>query len=444
MSEKEEVSKFTEEFRSSVTDFAKDLVTTFPEYAKFLSKWTQTETTDEEFQKLFEYCLKVYPERFFDILNQDVSLFSEESTLNVTFFPGLNFKTIYNCEGVSDKTRETIWKYLQVILLILVKSMQEKMNFGEAMDIFNKIDVSELQGQLENAMSNISKFFEDFESEETQEAGSNTEQSTENSESQEPTGEEPRKRNIPNMDDIRDNLQFLFNGKIGKLAKELADDMGNDLAASFGGDLDNVNSTADVLSALMKNPEKMGNVVKTVKDKLANKMESGDITKDELVKEASEMMTKMQGLGENLGGMGGLGGMAGMAGMGDLFKDMAKSMGVNIPKGARINTGAMKEAEKRASLKERLKARALAKKQGEVVKQLEAEAVRIQREKEYQKFLQENPDFEKSIFSLDGDKQEKSAARDPNVLSASQKKRMKKKARKERETAKKEEPKEAC
>ena len=153
MSEKEEVSKFTEEFRSSVTDFAKDLVTTFPEYTNFLSKWTQTETTEEEFQKLFEYCLKVYPERFFDILNQDVSLFSEESTLNVAFFPGLNFKTIYNCEGVSDKTRETIWKYLQVILLILVKSMQEKMNFGEAMDIFNKIDVSELQGQLENTMS---------------------------------------------------------------------------------------------------------------------------------------------------------------------------------------------------------------------------------------------------------------------------------------------------
>lgn len=435
MSEKEEVSKFTEEFRSSITDFAKDLVTTFPEYTNFLEKWTQTETTDVEFQKLFEYCLKVYPERFFDILNQDVSLFSEESTLNVSFFPGLNFKTIYNCEGVSDKTRETIWKYLQVILLILVKSMQDKMNFGEAMDIFNKIDVSELQGQLENAMSNISKFFEDFETEETQETTSNTEETSDSNEPKSTSQEQPRKRNIPNMDDIRDNLQFLFNGKIGKLAKELADDMGNDLAASFGEGLDNVNSTADVLSALMKNPEKMGNVVKTVKDKLANKMESGDITKDELVKEASEMMTKMQGLGENLGGMGG---------MGDLFKDMAKSMGMNIPKGARLNTGAMKEAEKRASLKERLKARALAKKQEEVVKQLEAEAVRIQREKEYQQFLEENPDFEKSIFSLDGDKQEKSAVRDPNLLSASQKKRMKKKARKERESAKKEQPKEAC
>jgi hypothetical protein len=427
MSQKqEETPKFTEEFRSSIVDFAKDLVTTFPEYSSFLTKWTLKETSDEEFQKLFEYSLKVYPERFFDILNQDVSLFSKESEINVSFFPGLSFKMIYNCEGVSDKTRETIWKYLQVILLILVKSMQDKMNFGEAMDMFNKIDVSELQGQLENAMANISKFFDDFESENaTESQKADKDDTTEET----PQSEDNGKRNIPNMEDIRDHLQFLFNGKIGKLAKELADDMGNDLAATFGEDLDNVNSTSDVLSALMKNPEKMGNVVKTVKDKLANKMESGDITKDELVKEASEMMSKMQGLGENLGGM---------AGMGNLFKDMAKSMGMNIPKGARLNTGAMKDAEKRASLKERLKSRALAKKQQEIVKQLEEEAVRIQREKEYQKFMEENPDLEKTIFSLEGDKQEKSAARDPNVLSASQKKRMKKKARKEARTVKKE------
>jgi len=432
MSETDEIPKFTDEFRSSIVDFAKDLVTTFPEYSKYLTKWTNNETTEQEFQKLFEYCLKIYPERFFDILNQDITIFSEESTTNVSFFPGLNFKQIYNCEGVSDKTRETIWKYLQVILLILVKSMQNKMNFGEAMDIFNKMDVSELQGQIENVMSNISKFFDGVEEPndgETPEATRENNEKTENN----------SRPNIPDMEGIRDHLQFLFNGKIGKLAKELADDMGNDLSATFGSDLGNINSTSDVLSALMKNPEKMGNIVKTVKDKLANKMESGDITKDELVKEATEMMSKMQGLGDNLGGLAGMaegmGGMAGMGGMGKMFKDMAKSMGMNVPKGARMDTNAFNEAQKKTTVMERLKSRALAKKQEEVVKKLEAEAIRIQREKDHQKFMDENPDFDKSIFSIDGEKQEKSSVRDPNVLSASQKKRMKKKARKEKENA---------
>ena len=88
----------------------------------------------------------------------------------------------------------------------------------------------------------------------------------------------------------------------------------------------------------------------------------------------------------------------------------------------------MDQMEKSASLKERLKSRALVKKQEEVVKQLEAEAIRIQREKEHNKFMIENPDLldlDNAIFSLD-DKQEKSSVRDPNKLSAGQKKRAKK------------------
>ncbi len=382
MSEKEEAPRFTDEFRSSVVDFTKDLTTTFPEYSVLIEKWSNENTNDDDYQKLFEYCLKIYPERFFDILNQDVSIFSEESNVNVSFFPGLNFKTLYNCEGVSDKTRETGWKYLQVVLLILVKSMKNKMNFGDAMDIFNKMDVSDLQGQLETTMSNVSKFFNDVESKEENKDEENKDESTPSANTKSP---------LPNVEDIREHLQFLFNGKIGKLA---------------------------------------------------NKMESGDITKEELMKEASEMMNKMKGLGDNLGGMGDMGkmfkGMAGMGGgdmgdMGKMFKDMAKSMGMNIPKGARMDTNAMNEAQKKTTVKERLKARALLRKQEEVVKQLEAEAVRIQRERDYAKFQLENPDMEKTIFALDNEKQEKSAVRDPSVLSAGQKKRMKKKARKEKE-----------
>ena len=139
------------------------------------------------------------------------------------------------------------------------------------------------------------------------------------------------------------------------------------------------------------------------------------------------------------GGAGGLGGLASMfgegggGGMGDMFKTMAKSMGMNIPKGAKINTSALDAMQKKVSMKDRLKAKALARKQQEVVKQLETEAIRIRRETEQATLMRNDPNFERSLFSIDGDKQEKSAVRDPNVLSASQKKRLKKKARKEKE-----------
>ena len=175
----------------------------------------------------------------------------------------------------------------------------------------------------------------------------------------------------------------------------------------------------------MKNPQKMGNVVNTVKDKLADKMKSGDITKEDLVSEASEMMSKMQGLGENLGNMGG---------MGDMLKKMAKSMGVNVPKGAKMDTSALNNMQKKSTMKERLKARAMAKKQAEVVKKLEEEVERLKRQQEYEKFMKENPEFnpENPLFSLE-DKQEKSGLTNPNTQTPSQKKRNKKKAKKVKE-----------
>jgi hypothetical protein len=158
-------------------------------------------------------------------------------------------------------------------------------------------------------------------------------------------------------------------------------------------------------------------------------------------------MNKMKGLG-GMGGMGG-GGMAESMANGDMadlmqsiggnasmFQDLAKSMGMKIPKGSKLNTSAMEAQQKKISLKERLRNRAIAKKQEEVAKKMEEALQQRKREEEYAKMIQDNPDladFEKLVFSLEGEeKQEKSAVRDPNELSASQKKRMKKKARKQK------------
>ena len=412
----EEIPRFTEEFKTSIVDFIKDLQTTFPEHIDKLDKWLQCD--DNEFQSLFEHCLKVYPERFFDILNKNKELFSEESTINVDFLPGFSFKLLFNSTGVSENIQETIWKYLQVILLILVRSLQNKVNFGDAMNMFDKIDMSELQTQLSDTMKNISTLFDNFEEKTEKEATQEDGDADDESESKNPFSK------LPKIDELKDHLQSLFDGKIGKLAKELAEDMSNDFVEAFGQDLNGVNSTKDVLNAFMKNPQKMGNVVNTVKDKLADKMKSGDITKEDLVSEASEMMSKMQGLGENLGDMGG---------MGDMLKKMAKSMGVNIPKGAKMDTSALNNMQKKSTMKERLKARAMAKKQAEVVKKLEEEVERLKRQQEYEKFMKENPEFnpENPLFSLE-DKQEKSGLQAP-TQTPSQKKRNKKKAKKVKE-----------
>ena len=455
-----------ENFRSSIVDFTTDLSTTFPEFAALWSKWKDVTTPESDFSQLYEHCSQVYPERFFDILNQNAEIFSENSDVNTSFLPGVDFKILYNCDGVSEKTRETIWKYLQVILLILVNTMKDKMDFGDAMKMFEDLDEGDLHSKLQDAMQNIGQFFEQ---------AANSEQDTANGDSDSPSSQSNSTASgLPQMEEIHNHLQGLFDGKIGQLAKELAEDMSEDIAASFGDDMENMTSTKDVLSKLMQNPEKIKNVVNTVKDRLTSKMESGDISREDLMTEASEMMNKMNGGGEgglsdmfkSMGGAGGMGdilksmgGAGGMAivfknmggdrgnddddidggGMAEMFKNMAQ--GLNVPKGARLDTNAMNRAQERFTVKERLIARGKARQQDQLVKQLEKQAADIQRQKEYEEFMAKNPnifdtnDPNSLVYRIEGETQEKSTARPDGEMSASKKKRLKKKARKEAQSA---------
>jgi len=437
-------SNIPETFRSSIVDFTNDLSTTFPEFAHMWTKWASPEAGVVEFKQLFDHCSQVFPERFFDILNQNAAIFAPDSKVNTVFLPNIDFKLLYNCEGISDRTKETLWKYLQVILLILVNSIKDKVNFGETLGMFDNLEEGDLHAKLQDAMSNIGKFFDQVE---------------QNGPEADAQPSSSKTAGLPKMEELHGHLQGLFDGKIGKLAKELAEDMSGDIAASFGADMEGMTSTKDVLSKLMQNPQKIKNVVNTVREKLASKMESGDISREDLMKEASEMMKKMNGLGgeggladmfKNLTGGtdGGEGGLADMfknltggadgGGMGDMFKNMAKTMGMNIPAGARVDTNAMNQEQQKTTAKERLKARAQAKNQAQFVKQLEEQAREIQRKKEYDEFMAKNPNiFDSSdpnslVYRLDGEKQEKSSIRPDGEMSASKKKRLKEKAKKEK------------
>jgi hypothetical protein len=89
-----------ENFPVVLQDFLKDLTLTFPEY-KYL--W---ETMHETPEPIYHYCLGVYPERFFDILYQNDEIFDSSSEINTQFLPNVDFKNIFNTEGISETTKE--------------------------------------------------------------------------------------------------------------------------------------------------------------------------------------------------------------------------------------------------------------------------------------------------------------------------------------------------
>lgn len=156
--------------------------------------------------------------------------------------------------------------------------------------------------------------------------------------------------NMPDAEQLHGHITGMLDGKLGQLAREIAEETAANLNADFEGATD----MKDVFQTLVKNPTKLMGLVKTVGDKLDSKIKSGDLKESELIAEASEMMNKMKnmpGMGNiqsmlNKMGMGNLAGMAGMGGMG----------------GAKVNMGAMQanldQRMKLEKTKERIRAKA--------------------------------------------------------------------------------------
>ncbi len=345
--EKEEV-KIPDEFSKVIKDLIRDIKVTFPEVCPLIGKWwkdvsefsyidneeERTKAFEESQQAgvkfLFTFCQKKFPPRFFEILYQNEEMFKQDSDIDTEFLPHIHFKNLWQFD-ITQKTRDTIWKYLQLILFSIVGSLENREAFGDSAKLFEAINGDDFKNKLEETLSQMQGLFDSQPS------------SSENSDASfnMPEG-------MPNADDIHEHINGMLDGQLGKLAKEIAEET----AASLNIDMENVTDMKDVFSNLVKNPTKLMGLVKNVGDKLDSRIKSGEIKESELISEATDIMNKMKG----------------MPGM-DNIQSMLSKMG--IPglggKGAKMNMGAM-EAQmnknlKTAQMRERMKAKAEAKAQ---------------------------------------------------------------------------------
>jgi negative regulator of replication initiation len=344
-----------ENFQTVILDFTKDLSITFPEYTYLWAKYVNTNLPEEELIELYNYCLSVYPERFFDILYQTDDIFKPDATTNTLFLPNVEFKLLFNCEGVSENTKKSIWKYLQLVLFTVIGGVKDKTKFGDTMNMFEGMNEEELQGKLKEAMEGITDFFKHMESDEQgehSEAKPDFDKIFENmpNADQFPNSEEFKKAfenmssgiptGMPDISNMQDHLKTIFEGKIGTLAKEMAEEISEEFSDILGADTGDIQSTDDLMKKLMKNPKKIMDLMKTVSGKLDKKMASGDISKDEIMKEASDLVNKMKEMG-------------GTEQFNELFKNLTKSMGA-MGKGARMDTNAMERMTKQQTTRERM------------------------------------------------------------------------------------------
>ena len=332
-------------FESIIGDFTRDLTTVFPEYAHLWKDLDQV--------TLHTYCLGIYPERFFDIMYSNADIFAPDSKINVAFLPGVDFRILYNCDGVSENTRNSIWKYLQLLLFTLMGSMKDAKNFGNTANIFEAMDEDELHTKMNETMSGIADFFSKMDSEGTEGAGANASEGT-NAESEGNTegsnGDHNSSKdffaNMPNPEELHEHMKGLLEGKLGKLAKEFTDEFTSELEGIFSdGDMQNAKSSKDILMQIIKNPQKMIVIFKRLAAKLQDKMKNGEISQEEMMAEMSGIMEKMKGMG---GGKGDLAEM--MKSMKDLpfMKMLEKTMG------GKMDMNAMNRMTQQTATKERM------------------------------------------------------------------------------------------
>jgi Skp family chaperone for outer membrane proteins len=419
MANQKETVVVPDNFHSIIIDLSTDLSATFPEYSYLWSKWIDPEITDVEIRGLFEYCIKVFPERFFDILYQNDDIFKPEDETNTYFLPNVSFRLLFNTEDITENTKKAMWKYLQLILFTIVGSVKDKSNFGDTMNMFDGIDENDLQEKLKEAMGGIGEFFSNMtKGMEDQGTDQGTDGSTATAgadgsstgasaqENQRTMGPDDFKKvfeNMPNIEKMQEHLKSLFEGKIGSLAKEMAEEIAGEFTDILGEDAGNIKSTGDVMKKLMKDPKKIMSLMKTVGSRLDNKMKSGEVSREELMKEASEMMNKMKEMG---GGQD----------LNEMMKEMAKNMG-GLGKNMRFDTNAMNRMTKMQESKDRLRKTAELRKQQreeEIKKQLDQKRAQLAAQAKFSLNATDAPN--NFVFKLDGEEAQEKSFIHPDLL----------------------------
>lgn len=314
----------TQQLDKLFSDFINDLKTTYPEYDTQFKALYSDEKLNIDL--ILSHCQNIYPERFFDILYKNEDIFQVDSESNTYFLPNIEFKDLWNLDGVTDNTKETIWKYLQLIVFSVIGSVEDKSVFGDCEKLFEAINEDEFKTKLESTMQDLEHIF-DFAT---------------NDVSQNDTSESDTSNNfqMPNPEDIHSHISGLLDGKLGKLATEITEETVQELDI----DISNMTSGNEVFEQLFKDPTKLMKIVKKVGTKLDSKMKSGEINEKELMNEATELMKQMKN-------------MPGMGNMDDMLKNLgplASQLGSSMGKNARFNKGAFNNHMKKEEAKERM------------------------------------------------------------------------------------------
>ena len=259
---------------SLFSDFIRDLSKVFPEIKNSLYRNYEDCLTDTD-----DKCLCDFPKvkRFLELIGDYEKYIVDKNLeffdLEVEFLEEISFHKLWE-KNISNKTRESIWKYLQTFQLISINIKSgEKLN-AVLDDVLNG---SKMEKSAMKDLKNMKKLSEGVQSQSV------------------PEGE----------NELDDMLGGLMDSGIGDIAKEVAKNL--DVESMFGG-IDENSNPMELMAQLM-NPDKMSSIFNNINSVMEEKMATGELSKDDLKNEAEGMMGQM--------------------GSNPMFKNMMQQMGAN-------------------------------------------------------------------------------------------------------------------
>ena len=323
----------SEEFIKAMNDISSDILGTFPEYQSVIDGWNTLSPDKSRDQLLHDHCAQIFPERIFDIFYKNEKIFEVDNEANTEFLPGIDFKYIWNAD-ISDTTKEVLWKYLKIILLITLGNVNNLSDFGANGDMFGAMPSDELKRKLEEMFSHFTSWMK-----KASDKNSDTDNDGESGSDDEDSENAETSPSFPNVEELHEKMSELMDGKIGKLAMELA----KETASDMGLDENDTDTMENVFSKMFNDSKNLEKLFENIKNKIKSKIESGELKESELMEEGMNLMGKVK----NMGGM---------------FEGM-NIPGMNIPgmgggKKAKVDTASMDRKLKLVKMRERMKERA--------------------------------------------------------------------------------------
>ena len=252
---------YVEKFNFYLKSFIDELVTVYPEYKDSLESeykilYSEEKSNTDEFVKEYISVTKQYNS---SIAKKDDSIFKGLNEINI--LRKIDFRDLWS-KDINNNTRESIWKYLQTLIVIGRKVIGDDDEINDLLRKFNESDGEKLGESVQreteemmNMLKNMTEMNQDPDS-------------------------------IPESEDDNEMKNLFEGGIISDIAKELTGEL--DLENMDIGEPKNMNDAFNNIMGGGNN--NFFNLINKVGEKIQNKVQSGEINQNDLMNEATKMM----------------------------------------------------------------------------------------------------------------------------------------------------------